>query len=116
MISIALVAATTFCASVAQSQTSTKPRPKTDAQLIASARSAAPAAISRDATVVTMEGEKLRVLRQGKGEFTCMPDDPTTPGEDPMCLDRNGMEWLHAWMDHKEPPKGKIGLVYMLRG
>ena len=26
------------------------------------------------------------------------------------------MLWLHAWMDHKDAPKGKMGLVYMLRG
>lgn len=33
-----------------------------------------------------------------------------------MCLDRNAMLWLQAWMEHKEAPKGKMGLVYMLQG
>jgi hypothetical protein len=33
-----------------------------------------------------------------------------------MCLDRNAMLWLQAWMDHKDAPKGKMGLVYMLQG
>jgi hypothetical protein len=32
-----------------------------------------------------------------------------------MCLDHNAMLWLQAWMDHKDAPKGKMGLVYMLR-
>jgi hypothetical protein len=90
-------------------------KPKTDADLIASAMSAAPRAISRDATVIAMDGDKMRTLRQGKGAFTCIPDDPSSPGNDPMCLDQAAMEWLHAWMDHKDPPK-KMGLVYMLRG
>jgi len=101
----------------AQAQTAgTQHRPKTDAELIASAVSAAPPAISRDATIIGMEGDKVRTLRQGKGDFTCVPDDPSSPGNDPMCLDRNAMEWLHAWMEHKDAPKGKMGLVYMLQG
>jgi hypothetical protein len=89
---------------------------KTDAQLIANATSAGPSAISRDATIIAMEGDKMRTLRKGTGTFTCMPDDPSSPGNDPMCLDQNGMEWLNAWMEHREAPKGRLGLVYMLQG
>ena len=101
----------------AQAQTAGGRRlPKTDAELIANAMSAAPPAISRDATIIAMDGEKMRTLRQGKGDFTCMADDPSSPGNDPMCLDKNAMEWLQAWMDHKDAPKGKLGLVYMLQG
>ena len=33
-----------------------------------------------------------------------------------MCLDQNGMEWAHAWMTHKDPPKDKMGFGYMLMG
>jgi len=52
------------------------PKPKTDAQLIASAMSAAPPAVSKDATIVAVgAGGKLRTLRAGKGAFTCVPDD-----------------------------------------
>lgn len=93
-----------------------RPKPQTDAQLIASALSAGPRSISQDATVVVMDGDKMRTLRQGKGEYTCVPDDPATPGKDPMCLDHNGMEWLQALMEHKDAPKGQLGLVYMLQG
>jgi hypothetical protein len=61
-------------------------KPKTDAELIASAMSAAPLAISKDATIVATGSDgKLRTLRQGQGAFTCVPDDPSTPGNDPMC-------------------------------
>ena len=92
------------------------PARKADARLIANARSAGPSAISRDATIVAMEGEKMRVLYKGAGGFTCVPDDPSSPGNDPMCLDRNAMEWLNALMQHRDAPKGKLGLVYMLQG
>jgi hypothetical protein len=91
-------------------------KPHTDAELIANAMSAGPPAVSRDATIIAMEGDKMRTLRKGTGSFTCVPDDPGSPGNDPMCLDKNAIEWLNAWMDHKDAPKGKMGLVYMLQG
>jgi hypothetical protein len=92
-------------------------KPKTDTALIASAMSAAPLAVSKDATIVAVGSDgKLRTLRQGQGVFTCVPDDPNTPGNDPMCLDRNGFEWLKALLAHEKPPEGKIWLAYMLKG
>jgi hypothetical protein len=90
--------------------------PKTDAEKIANAMSAGPASVSHGATIITMDGDKMRTLRQGTNGFTCMPDDPGSPGNDPMCLDKIGMAWLQAWMDHKDAPKGQVGLVYMLQG
>jgi hypothetical protein len=93
------------------------PKPKTDAQLIASAMSAAPPTVSRDATIVVAEADgKLRTLREGKGAFTCVPDDPSTPGVDPMCMDRNGFEWFKALLAKEKPPEGKIWFIYMLKG
>ncbi len=87
--------------------------PTTDAEMIKSALSAAPAAIAKDATVVDMS---MRVLKQGTNGWTCFPDMPSTPGPDPMCVDKNGMEWAAAWMGHKDPPKDKMALAYMLVG
>jgi hypothetical protein len=87
--------------------------PKTDADKIKSALSAAPAAISKDATVMDMGS--MKVLRQGTNGWTCLPDGPS-PGVDPMCLDKNGMAWAEAWMSKKDPPKDKMGLGYMLMG
>jgi len=40
--------------------------------------------------------------------------DPANP--DPMCGDKNAMEWAAAWMEHKKPPPNKVGFMYMLRG
>ena len=92
-------------------------KPKTDAELIASAMSAAPAAVAKGASIVTMEANgTMRTLRKGTNGFTCMPDNPTTPGPDPMCLDQNAMEWAHAWMTHATPAAGKVGFMYMLAG
>jgi hypothetical protein len=91
--------------------------PRTDAELIANAMSAAPRAVAREATIVAMDEKgQMRTLRKGTGNFTCMPDNPTTPGNDPMCLDPNGMAWAEAWMTKKEPPAGKVGFGYMLQG
>jgi len=88
----------------------------TDADLIKSAMSAAPRAIGKGATIIAMTADgKMRTLRKGTNGYTCMPDNPTTPGPDPMCMDANAMEWVHAWMDHKAPP-AKVGLMYMLAG
>ena len=88
-----------------------------DASLIASAMSAAPAAVARHATIVVANPNgSMRTIRQGSNGFTCMPDDPTTPGPDPMCLDGNAMKWVMAWMGHKTPPANNTGLMYMLSG
>ena len=89
---------------------------KSDAAKIASAMSAAPAPVSRNASVVEMaEDGSMKTLRKGTNEWTCVPDDPSTPGDDPMCLDPNAMEWLHAYMG-KSPPPEKVGFIYMLKG
>src|SRR5689334_24824247 len=73
--------------------------PKTDAAKIANAMTAAPPSVSRNATIAEMsEDGSVKVLRKGSGAWICVPDDPSTPGNDPMCLDTNGMEWLHAYM------------------
>ena len=88
-----------------------------DAELIASAERAAPAAVSKDAAVVAMDAEgKMRTLREGHNGWTCMPDSPATPGPDPMCMDKNALEWAMAWVGHKTPASGKVGFMYMLEG
>ncbi len=88
-----------------------------DADLVASAMTAAPAAVAKGATIVTMEADgTMRTLRKGTNGFTCMPDSPSTPGPDPMCMDASAMEWAHAWMSHQNPPTGKVGFMYMLAG
>ncbi len=89
----------------------------TDQQLIASAMAAAPPAIGKAATVVVMGADgKMRTVRTGTNPFTCMPDNPETPGPDAMCWDKNSDGWMQAYMAHGTPPAGKVGLMYMLAG
>jgi len=88
-----------------------------DRQLIKSAMQAAPAKVSAGATIVAVGKDgKMRTLREGKNGFTCMPDNPTTPGPDPMCMDKAALEWAGAWMAHQTPASGKVGFMYMLAG
>src|SRR5262249_56382457 len=89
-------------------QTEAKKSPATRSKewKIQNAMSAALRAISKDATIMdwpAKEGEAPTVLRKGTNAWTCLPDDPSTPGNDPMCLDKMWMEWAQAWMTKKAP-------------
>ena len=90
---------------------------QTDAEMIKSALAAAPAGVAKHAAVMAAEADgKMRTLRPGTNGFTCMPDAPSTPGPDPMCMDKAAMDWVHAMLTHATPPGGKVGLMYMLAG
>lgn len=92
------------------------PANATDDDIIRSAESAAPAAVGKDATIIAASADgSMRTVREGTNGFTCMADAPDTPGPDPMCADSNAMEWINAWIGHKEPP-AKTGFMYMLAG
>lgn len=85
--------------------------------IIKSAMSAAPPAIAQQATIISISPDgKAEVMRKGMNNFTCMADNPATPGPDPMCMDQNALAWATAWLEHKEPPAGKVGFMYMLAG
>ena len=114
---IAATAASTVSAAETAKKQPAAAKAPSDAQLIASAQRAAPAKVSKDATIVAMDADgKMRTLRQGTNGFTCMADSPATPGPDPMCMDKNAFAWAGAWMAHKDPPQGKVGFMYMLEG
>jgi hypothetical protein len=84
---------------------------------VASAESAAPASIAHDAAVATVDAQgNMKTIREGKNGWTCMPDSPATPGPDPMCMDPNAAKWAAAWIGHKPPPAGTVGVMYMLEG
>jgi hypothetical protein len=58
----------------------------------------------------------MQTIRKGTNGWTCMPDNPVTPGPDPMCFDENAGKWVQAWIGHKPPPENVVGLMYMLEG
>lgn len=88
-----------------------------DMEMIRSAMQAAPKKVSEAATIVAMNADgSMRMLREGTNGFTCMPDNPATPGPDPMCMDKAALEWAGAWIGRKTPATGAIGFMYMLEG
>jgi hypothetical protein len=58
----------------------------------------------------------LVVLREGSNGCFCVPDDPNTPGLDPMCFDQTWMDWVQAYVAGEEPNTRVVGLAYMLHG
>ena len=109
--------------------TQTKPpapaaKTMTDAQKIANAMSAAPAAIGKDATIMDWPAApngQPRQLRAGTNGWVCYPNTPQSmgaaSGNDPMCLDKQWQAWADAWMSKKPVAMtAPSGIAYMLRG
>ncbi len=81
------------------------------------ALSAAPAAIARGAAVIDMDDQgRTTELRPGTNGWTCMPRDPGTPVQAPLCVDRAGLAWFQAVMAGRPPDPKKVGYSYMLKG
>jgi hypothetical protein len=95
----------------------------TDAQKIKNAMSAAPAEISKKATIMDWpekEGGQPKQLRAGTNGWVCFPNSPSEFGAasvaDPMCLDKQWQAWGDAWMSKKPPKVTGTGIAYMLKG
>jgi hypothetical protein len=90
----------------------------TAVEMITSAMSAAPREIARNAAIVAPDSTgAMKEIRSGTNGWTCMPDMPTTPGLDPMCLDEAGMQWAKSLMAKDAKPANTVpGVVYMLQG
>jgi hypothetical protein len=86
---------------------------------IANAMSGGPASIAANATIMDWPSEpggSLTELRAGTNGWTCLPDDPTTPTNDPICADPEWLAFLEAGMAGEEPTVDSIGIAYMLQG
>jgi hypothetical protein len=97
----------------------TEPPSGNPAALIANAESAGPAEIAKRATILGWPpkmGDEFVMLRKGDNGWTCIPDNPDTPANDPMCLDDVWMEWMHAAMQKRPAKIDRVGLAYMLQG
>jgi hypothetical protein len=88
------------------------------AELIRSATSAGPRSVSDNAAVMAADASgKMVQLRAGTNGWTCIPDEPSTPGLDPMCIDKNGMQWVQSLIAKAPKPANTApGLIYMLQG
>ena len=112
-----VLAAAGSAAALAAVAVSAQTNARSDRAQIRSAVSAAPRAVGARAAVVQMSADgTMRSLRAGTNGFTCMADNPVTPGPDPMCMDSNAMAWAMAWIGRRPPPADTVGLMYMLAG
>ena len=76
------------------------------------AKSAAPAAVSDEATVMDTDGT---ILAEGSNGWTCLPD--TMPGDHaPMCNDEVWMNLMGMMMGGPEYVPDRIGISYMMQG
>lgn len=86
---------------------------------IKNAMSAAPKAVSKDATILEWpekEGAEPTVIRKGTNDWSCFPDWPVSPGLDPQCYDKPAIEWITAYMKKQDPKLAQPGIGYMLQG
>ena len=84
---------------------------------IENAMSAAPHPIARDATVMDINAEgEVVVLKEGTNEWTCWPDLPISPDNDPMCFDPVVSQWFDALLAGTDPGLTNAGLAYLLQG
>ena len=79
---------------------------------ISRAQSAAPAAISGDATIMDSDGT---ILREGSNGWTCMADTMPSDGA-PMCNDALWMEMMGAVGNKADFKASGVGISYMLQG
>jgi hypothetical protein len=94
-------------------------QPKTDQDKVANAMLAAPTEIGQNATIrdwPAKQGGEQRVLREGSNGWVCLPDEPSSPGNDPMCLDGEWQKFMAAYMTKAKPEVRQTGVAYMLGG
>jgi hypothetical protein len=85
---------------------------------IENARSAAPPLVSVGARVMEWPSDSLTAQEvvAGIGGWTCIPDDPDTPVEDPVCRDDQSLSWYQALRGHRPPVLTGMGVAYRLHG
>ena len=80
---------------------------------LARAEAAGPSSLTKNATIMDKDG---KVLREGTNGWTCMPDNPNTPGRDPMCMNEPWLNFKDAKKNKKKPTYTQVGIAYMLQG
>ena len=85
---------------------------------IASALTAAPASVSKGATIKDLPDSKgqMAVLREGSNGWVCFPSHPKSKyvKNDAMCLDDQWQEWMSAMVAKRAPNVTRVGYAYML--
>jgi len=109
---LALVATSAISITSASAQFPTEEVPKTEPEYIAKVKTAAPASIVNNATIVMdPTSSAAKTLQTGSNGFTCFIGGDGVP----ECDDQNALEWRKAlWAD--QTPQNKIGFIFMLAG
>ncbi len=89
------------------------PRSAVAQDAIESAMSAGPESVSANATILDWE---MNELRAGSNGWTCLPDRPDTPGNDPWCVTGAWLNFLNAYVNKTKPTYDEIGFAYMMQG
>lgn len=91
---------------------------QTKAAKIAQAMAAAPAVISKNATIKDWPDKsgKMATLREGSNGWVCYPSEPQTKyrKNNAMCIDATWQEWLQAVVENRNPRITTVGYSYML--
>ena len=77
---------------------------------IESAMSAAPASISANAKVIDWN---FKTLREGNNGWTCLPDRPDTPGNDPWCVNEPWLNFLNAYVKKEKPTYTAVSYTHL---
>jgi len=80
---------------------------------IKSAESAGPPDLAAKATIMDWNH---KILREGTNGWTCLPDMPKSPGNDPFCVDKTWLDFLNAYGSKTQPNTNQMGIAYMLGG
>lgn len=90
------------------------------ARKIADARRAGPVSITDDASYIDRSAEvggPMLPIRAGTNSWVCVPDDPITPVDDPVCLNSVAQRWASgAFMGRESFSHRGLGVGYKLRG
>ena len=101
------------------------------AEMIADALTAAPPAVTNDATIYAWDSKgQMLLLRSGAGSYVCLASGfmstrigkTPLPYPDPMCLDQNAWKFMRHFLSQKNPMKPskpyptEPGLCWMLAG
>lgn len=95
------------------------PAPGTPAWKVQNALSAAPEAVSSGAKVMDWPASDTAqppTLREGTNGWTCVPDDPNTPANDPGCADEEMERYWEVWRRRTPPTVTAMAVGYALQG
>ena len=93
--------------------------PHTVAEKIADALRGGPPFVTEHATILdfpSSPGGKLRVLRQGNSQWTCLPGNPADAHDEPGCFDPVYLQFAQDGLAKRPSTITRIGISYMYQG